>query len=206
MSPTAMPLPPTCGLPPRQVVFKCLSLHRTLLALFALSAVTAIASRVDAAPKRRNATRGQANEQNTSASGKIAVFTFDGDEATSVRKHVVKALSERGYDVDTSLRPVQTTEEFRDMGATLNLAAYVHGRIKEIAAERATATIVVRSGVTGRTIATATITGHRRGIRFDVEEKIWNHIGKAITKVCKEATKPRRPRNAPMHIEAGTPL
>ena len=37
-------------------------------------------------------------------------------------------------------------------------------------------------------------------------EKLWDSIGKAITRVCKEATKPRRPVHAPMHIEAGTPL
>jgi hypothetical protein len=38
-----------------------------------------------------------------------------------------------------------------------------------------------------------------------VEEKLWSNVGKAIMRACKEATKPRRPINAPMHIEAGTP-
>ena len=65
------------------------------------------------------------------------MFAFDGDEATNVRKHVVLALANQGLQVDTSLRPVQTAEEYRDMGATLDLAAYVHGHIKELPADKA---------------------------------------------------------------------
>lgn len=140
------------------------------------------------------------------ASGKIAVFTFDGDDFTKVRKHVLTVLTNQGLQVDTTIKPVQTAEEFRDMGAMLNLAAYVHGRIKELPADKAEATITVRSGVTGRTLTTATFVGYRGGIRFDVEEKLWARIGKSLKQVCKEATKPRRPVNAPMRIEAGTPL
>jgi len=147
-----------------------------------------------------------ASEPRGPASGKIAVFTFDGDDFTNVRKHVITVLTNQGLQVDTALKPVQTAEEFRDLGATLDLVAYVHGHIKELPADKAEATIVVRSGVTGRTIATTTFAGYRRGIRFDVEEKLWERVGKAIKQACKEATKPRRPVSAPMHIEAGTPL
>jgi len=179
--------------------------------LIASLILTSVASRADA--RGRGAGHGSkarasqpARDDSGPASGKIAVFAFDGDDVTSVRKHVVQALSNQGLHVDTSLRPVQTAEEFRDLGATLDLAAYVHGRIKELPGDKAQATIVVRSGVTGRTIATATITGYRRGLRFDVEEKLWSNVGKAITRACKDATRPRRPVNAPMHIEAGTPL
>ena len=134
------------------------------------------------------------------------MFPFDGDDFTNVRKHVIAALSNQGLQVDTSLKPVQTTDEFRDMGATLNLAVYIHGRIKELPADKAQAMITVRSAVTGRPLSTATLVGYRRGLRFDVEEKLWSRIGKAITRECKEATKPRRPGHEPMRIEAGTPL
>ena len=145
-----------------------------------------------------------ARDDSGPAAGTIAVFAFDGDDVTNVHKHVVMVLSNQGLHVDTSLRPVQTAEEFRDMGATLDLAAYVHGHIKELPADKAEATITVRSGVTGRTIATMKLVGYRRGLRFDVEEKLWSNVGKAILRACKEAAKPRRPINAPMHIEAGT--
>lgn len=147
-----------------------------------------------------------ASEPRGPAKAKIAVFAFDGDDFTNVRQHVLTVLANQGLQVDTALKPVQTAEEFRDMGATLNLAAYVHGRIKDLPADKAEATIVVRSGVTGRTLTTATFVGYRRGIRFDVEEKLWERIGKSVKQACKDATKPRRPVNAPLRIEAGTPL
>jgi hypothetical protein len=173
------------------------------LVLSVMSLGVLAASGASAGTKKNGAGR---SSNDPSTMGKIAVFDFDGDEATSVRKHVIMALSGRGLEIDTSLRPVQTADEFRDMGAMLNLAAYVHGQIKVHSPERATATIVVRSGVTGRPLLTTTIPGHPRGIRFDVEEKLWERVGKAVLRACKEATKPRRPRTAPMHIEAGTPL
>ncbi len=138
--------------------------------------------------------------------GKVAVFAFDGDEKTNVRKHVVLALTNQGLQVETDLRPVHTTDELRDMGATLNLAAYIHGRIKDRPGDKAEATITIRSGVTGKPIATATITGYQGGLRFDVEEKLWRQVGKAIQRACKEATKPRRPIHAPTRIDASGPL
>jgi hypothetical protein len=186
------------------------SSHRIGLVLMTTLTVAGLASRAEARGGARPSSDGRSasasQEGRASGPGKIAVFTFDGDEATSVHKHVVMALSNQGLRVDTSLRPVQTAEEFRDMGATLNLAAYVHGHIKDLPGDKAEATITVRSGVTGRPIATMKLAGYRRGLRFDVEEKLWKNVGKAILHACKEATKPRRPVNAPTRIEAGTPL
>lgn len=180
-----------------------------LALLLVASAVLGAAPR-NAEAKGRATAGGRASRSASEPSGparaKIAVFTFDGDEFTNVRKHVLTVLTNQGLQLDTALKPVQTAEEFRDMGATLNLAAYVHGRIKDLPADKAEATIVVRSGVTGRTLTTATFVGYRRGIRFDVEEKLWERIGKAVKQACKDATKPRRPVNAPLRIEAGTPL
>ena len=185
-----------------------LSRHKIWLVWAVLSIAAGLASRAEAKGRsaRPGAKEASTHADSSPARGKIAVFAFDGDEVTNVRKHVVMALTNQGLQVDTVLRPAQTTAEFRDMGATLDLAAYVHGHIKDLAGDKAQATIVVRSGVTGKTLTTTTITGYRRGLRFDVEEKLWDSIGKAITRVCREATKPRRPVHAPMHIEAGTPL
>ena len=186
---------------------RCLAPYRAWRMLVAVSLATAVAASADAAPRRQSRAAGfGAADQGQPRQGKIAVFLFDGDELTNVRKHVVKALANRGLRVDTNLRPAKTPDEFRDMGTMLDLAAYVHGKIKDLPADKAEATIVVRSGVTGRPIASTTITGYRGGIRFDVEEKLWDRVGKALTRVCKEAKKPRRLRSAPMHIEAGTPL
>ncbi len=135
------------------------------------------------------------------------MFTFQGDGAEDVRRRVVRLLRHRGLHVNTTLRAPDTAEQFRDMGAVLNLAVYVHGRIRDTSADRAAATIVIRSGVTGRRIASTTIAGRRRGLPSEVEEKLWQRVGAALTRACVEATNhPHRRHNAPMRIEAGTPL
>lgn len=198
MSTTSGPCPPV----------RCRFLPQMAIVLAVLAMVTGLAGQAEA--KGRGARHGARSappaDDRAAASGKIAVFAFDGDERTDVRKHVVQALSNQGLQVDTSLKPAKTVGEFRDMGATLDLVAYVHGRIKDRPGDKAEAVITVRSGVSGRPITTATIVGYRGGLRFDVEEKLWQHVGKAIVRACKEARKPRRPVHAPTHIDASGPL
>jgi len=197
---------------------------RLALALIALAAVMGTVPTVEAAPRRakshvkakhqsrksaRAAARGKAKAdvaETTAAAGKVAVFAFQGEDTYSVRDHVMKALADRGLKVETSIPPVDTAEQYRDMGAVMNLAAYVHGHVKELPADHAVATIVIRSGVTGRKLTTATFTGYRRGLPEDVEEKLWQRLGPAFRRACVAATKPRPHHNQPMRIEAGTPL
>src|SRR5262249_12446681 len=62
-------------------------------------------------------------------SGKVAVFEFKGDDAALVHEGVVGALRARGLAVTTSLRPVDSAEQYREMAATLDLAAYVDGAV-----------------------------------------------------------------------------
>ncbi len=56
-------------------------------------------------------------EEEAAAGGKVAVFAFAGADAYSVRDHVIKALTDRGMKVETALPPVDTAEQYRDMGA-----------------------------------------------------------------------------------------
>jgi hypothetical protein len=172
-------------------------------------------ARVSSDPKPPSPTAARASARGKSktegegpaiGSRKVAVFAFEGDDAEPLRKHVIQVLSDRGLRVETALKPQDNPEQYRDMGATLNLAAYVHGHIKDTTADHAVATVVVRSAVTGRKVATATFTGFRRGLPFDVEEKLWQRVGAAFMRVCVEASKPGRRHNEPMRIEAGTPL
>ena len=212
---------PVCPLASAQ-----LALHRFLLASLALAAVIGTAPTVEAAPRRAKshakakakassrahtsaAARGKSKaevEEEAAAGGKIAVFAFEGADTYSVRGHVIKALTDRGIKVEAALPPVDTTEQYRDMGAVMELAAYVHGHVKELPADHAVATIVIRSGVTGKKLTTATFTGYRRGLPEDVEEKLWERLGATFARACVEATKPRPHHNQPMRIEAGTPL
>ena len=212
--------------PVRPLASAQLALHRFLLASLALAAVIGAAPAVEAAPRRAKshakakakassrahtsaAARGKSKaevEEEAAAGGKIAVFAFEGADTYSVRGHVIKALTDRGIKVEAALPPVDTTEQYRDMGAVMELAAYVHGHVKELPADHAVATIVIRSGVTGKKLTTATFTGYRRGLPEDVEEKLWERLGATFARACVEATKPRPHHNQPMRIEAGTPL
>jgi len=224
---SGLPLSPDVSAPSlRQPAPARFALHRFLLAIVALAAVMGTAPTVEAAPRRtkshaktkakhssrasaRTAARGKAKADVAGAAlaeGKIAVLTFQGQDTYSVRDHVMKALTDRGIKVEATIPPVDTTEQYRDMGAVMNLAAYVHGHVKELPADHAVATIIIRSGVTGKKLTTATFTGYRRGLPEDVEEKLWQRLGATFTRACVEATKPRPHHNKPMVIEAGTPL
>jgi hypothetical protein len=203
---------------------------RVLLSLIAAAMVLGSASQLEAAAHRQKnqgktragakarppspaAARASARakskteaEEAKIASRKVAVFAFEGDDAEPLRKHVIQALSDKGLQIETTLKPLDTAEQYRDMGATLELAGYVHGRIKDTNGEHAIATVVIRSAVTGRKLATATFNGFRRGLPFDVEEKLWERVGTAVVRACVEASKPGRRHNKPMRIEAGAPL
>jgi hypothetical protein len=218
----SLPSPVVSARPFCPTVSARLALRRFLLAIVALAALIGTAPKVEAAPRRakshakakhssRASTRAAATNKADGAGaavteGKVAVFAFQGEDTYCVRDHVIQALTDRGIKVEAAIPPVDTTEQYRDMGAVMNLAAYVHGHVKELPADHAVATIVIRSGVTGRKLTSVTFTGYRRGLPYDVEEKLWQRLGPAFRRACVEATKPRPHHNKPMVIEAGTPL
>ena len=139
------------------------------------------------------------------ADAKVAVLAFEGEDPEPLRKHVIKVFVERGMKVDATLKAQDNATQYRDMGAALDLAVYVHGRIRDTGPEKAVATVTIRSAVTGRPLTSATFDGYRRGLPFDVEEKLWERVAPALKRACLEAQKPRR-HSAPTHINAGTPL
>jgi hypothetical protein len=158
-----------------------------------------------AAAKARAEARAKA-EADAIAAGKAAVFAFQGDESEPLRKQVVRLLQANGMRVQTDLRPNDTAEQFRDMAAALNLAIYVHGRVKDAPNGRSLVTITLRSGVTGRTIATASFAGERRELLAMLDDDLWQKVRAPLARACVDAqSKPRR-HNAPMRIEAGTPI
>ena len=138
-------------------------------------------------------------------SGKVAVFGFTGDGAARVQQVVVSTLRTRGLQVTTSLRPVDSAEQFREMAATLRLAAYIEGTVGGDGAQ-GQATVHVRSGVTGRRIASVRFAGERSALAADVGNGLWPRTGSQLTRLCAEAAKPRKGPRRAMHINAGTPL
>lgn len=137
--------------------------------------------------------------------GRVAVFVFKGEEASApIRTEVVNLLRSKGLEVDTTLLPVDSAVQYRDMAATLGLAVYVHGEVRDDG-ERAKAVVHIRSGVTGRKIKSVRFQGASTELRADVGKSLWGEVGPAFARTCAAAAKPRKIR-APLRIEAGTPL
>lgn len=167
------------------------------------------------AGKGKAASRGHAKSSGASpsrdasaavAESKIALLEFRGDNTEQIRGQVIKVLKTKVREVSTNLRPADTTEQYRDMGAALNLALYVHGQIKDMGKDSAVLTIDLRSGVSGRKLASVKFTGNRRKLYADAEDELWTKIEKPFGRACLEATTAVRHHNAPMRIEAGSPI
>jgi hypothetical protein len=140
-----------------------------------------------------------------SVNGKVAVFGFTGDGAARVQQVVVSTLRTRGLQVTTSLRPVDSAEQYREMAAMLRLAAYIDGTV-EGEGSRGEATVHVRSGVTGRRIASVRFSGERRALAADVGNGLWPRTGPQLARLCAAAAKPRKGGKRALRIDAGTQL
>jgi hypothetical protein len=138
--------------------------------------------------------------------GKFAVFTFAGEGGGHIlQQKVVNALRAKGLKVITNLRPVDSAEQYREMSLTLNLVGYFDG---EWTAEgdQASATVYLRSGVTGMRTASTTFAGEKRTLAAEVGKGLWERLSLDLAQLCVEAAKPRKAERAPLRIEAGTPL
>jgi len=149
--------------------------------------------------------RSKGKSDGPAVSGKIAVFGFTGDGAARVQQVVVSTLRTRGLQVTTGLRPVDSAEQYREMAATLRLAAYIDGTVGADGS-RGQATVNVRSGMTGRRIASLRFSGERSALASDVGNGLWPRTGPQLTRLCAEAAKPRKSGRGPMRINAGTPV
>jgi hypothetical protein len=138
--------------------------------------------------------------------GRVAVFAFKGEDTPApIRTEVVNLLRSKGLTVMTTLLPVDSAVQYRDMAASLGLAVYVHGEVRDDGAH-ARAVVHIRSGVSGRKIKSARFAGPSRDLPTDVGQSLWGAVGPSFLRACAEAAKPRKGGRAPMRIEAGTPL
>ena len=148
--------------------------------------------------------KSKAGSSGPAVAGKVAVFGFKGDGAARVQQVVVSTLRTRGLQVTTSLRPVDSAEQYREMAAALRLAAYIDGTV-DGEGSQGQATVHVRSGVTGRRIASVRFSGERRALAADVGSGLWPRTGSQLTRLCAQAAKPRKLGRA-LRINAGTAL
>jgi hypothetical protein len=139
------------------------------------------------------------------ATGKVAVFLFDGDGAAPLQARVVRLLRSRGLKVITNLRPFDSPEQYRETADALGLAAFMDGEASEDG-DQASVTVHVRSGLSGLRVASATLSGERRKLGTDVDTSLWTQLGTPLARACDDAAKPRKHEREPMRIEAGTPL
>ena len=149
--------------------------------------------------------RGKGKSDGPTVSGRVAVFGFKGEGAARVQQVVVSTLRTRGLQVTTSLRPVDSPEQFREMAATLRLAAYIDGTVGGDGS-RGQATVLVRSGITGRRVASVRFSGERSALPSDVGNGLWPRTGGQLTRLCAEAAKPRKGGRGAMRINAGSPV
>jgi len=161
-----------------------------------------------AAPRPATASAGSRSKSRPDGhtlTGKVAVFGFTGEGGARVQQVVVSTLRTRGLEVTTSLRPVDSAEQYREMAATLRLAAYIDGTVGG-AGSRGQATVHVRSGVTGRRIASVRFSGERSALAADVGSALWPRTGSQLAHLCGEAAKPRKGGRGALRIDAGTPI
>jgi hypothetical protein len=149
--------------------------------------------------------RSKTRSDGPTASGKVAVFAFTGDGAARVQQIVVSTLRARGLQVTTSLRPVDSAQQYREMAATLRLAAYIDGSVGGKGSQ-GQATVHLRSGATGRRIASIRFSAERSALAADVGNGLWPRTGAQLARLCADAVKPRKGGRGALRINAGTPI
>ena len=141
------------------------------------------------------------------AASKVAILEFRGDGTEEIRAQVIKVLRPKVRELPTNLRAPDTVVQYRDMGAALDLALYIHGHLKDVVSHALTLlTIDLRSAVTGQKITSVKFTGNRRKLYADAEDELWSRIEKPFGRACLDASRAVRHHSAPMRIEAGSPI
>jgi hypothetical protein len=136
--------------------------------------------------------------------GKVVLFPFHSDD-DEISTQVERLLQAHGLQIITGVRPVDSVEQYRDMATQLMLIGYVEGSVRGTGA-KAKVTVRLRSGYTGRIVAQPTFGDSRGGLRHQLGENLWKRLGPAVSRICKEATRPRKRSRTTLTIDAGTPI
>jgi hypothetical protein len=177
------------------------------VALLVVGGPASAKRKAPAAARGKSAARAQPKEPPPlpAPQGKFVVFTFAGEGGHLFQRQVINSLRAKGLKVITNLRPVDSAEQYREMAVTLNLVGYVDGEFAGDG-DQASATVYVRSGVTGLRATSTTFAGERRAVLAEVGKGLWDRISPDLARLCADAAKPRKAERPPLRIEAGTPL
>jgi len=135
--------------------------------------------------------------------GKVVVLPFKNDDGY-VAQQIAQLLDARGLEVLTTVRPVDTAEQYRDVATSMGLAAFVDGEIKGTE-EKMRVLVRLRSGYSGRKVAEVTFTETHAKMPGQLSSKLWSRVGGTIARTCVDARKPRKKRHL-LQINAGTAL
>lgn len=162
--------------------------------------------KVHTAPPDQSWLKDLPEQPGASATGRIAVFAFKGDDVFEpFRAAVVRTLRKQRLNVTAALRPADGPAQYREMSYSSNLAVFIDGEVSGAGA-RQTLLIRLRSGVTGQYFTSARFSGSTQTIVGAIGNALWPRVGSGIRRTCSSAAKPRRRESAPMYIEAGSPL
>jgi hypothetical protein len=134
--------------------------------------------------------------------GKVAVLTFKNDDGY-VATQVAQLLDSRGLEVLTTVRPVDTVEQYRDVATSMDLAAFIDGEIKGTE-EKMRVIVRLRSGYSGRKVAEVTFTDTHAKMPAQLSSKLWARVGGTLARACVDARKPRKKSRNLLQINAGT--
>jgi len=132
----------------------------------------------------------------------VAVLTFKNDDGY-VARQIAQLLDCRGLEVLTTVRPVDTVEQYRDVATSMDLAAFVDGEIKGTE-EKMRVIVRLRSGYSGRKVAEVTFTDTHAKMPAQLSSKLWARVGGTIARACVDARKPRKKSRNLLQINAGT--
>ena len=148
---------------PRMTPTTAAGLVRFLVPLAVCMAVDVCGASVAAARTRARAAKGASKTLSTNVStnlgeksdaktdGKVVLFPIKYDDDRTLAVQIERILRTKGFEVVTGLRPVDTAEQYRDVATSMNLVAFVGGDYREVG-EKASVTINVRSGYTGKKV------------------------------------------------------
>jgi hypothetical protein len=137
--------------------------------------------------------------------GKVVVFAFRNDDGDMVSTQVGQLLEARGLEVVTGVRPVDRAEHYRDVATHLHLIGFVDGDVRGGDA-KARVSIRLRSGYTGNVMANATFSESRPNLARELSDNLWKKLGRAMSRACADADKPRKLSRNTLQINAGTPI
>jgi hypothetical protein len=146
---------------------------------------------------------GMKSESKTDA--KVVLFPIKYDDDRTLAVQIERILRSKGFEVVTGLRPVDTAEQYRDVATSMNLVAFVAGDYREVG-EKASVTINVRSGFTGKKVIATTFKETPLHMHNEIEGKLWPKIGRVLSRASVHANRPRKRVRNPLVIEAGEPL